>query len=123
MLGQACLFWCEHEAAKTHTGADSSKKVSFSHAEVCKTAVQDRAEPRQVIFVALSSPVVSTQTPDLEPCAAVGQICVLWPGVTLWCEERGAFLSKHLEMRKQARDMELCARGQLFSHSFTQSQD
>lgn len=26
--------------------------------------------------------------------------------VTLWCEERGVFLTKHLEMRKWSRDME-----------------
>lgn len=107
MLGQACLFWGEHEAAKTHREADSSKKGSFSHAEVCKTAVQDGAEPRQVFFVALSPPVVSTQTPKLEPCALCAKSCaVAWSLELPFGVRRDAFLRKHLEMRKRARDME-----------------
>lgn len=105
MLGQACLFWCEHEAAKTHREADSSKKGSFSHAEVCKTAVQDGAEPRQVFFVALSPPVVSPQS--LSHVLLCAKSCALaWSLELPFGVRRDAFLRKHLEMRKWARDME-----------------
>lgn len=113
MLGQAYLFWCEHQGAKTNREAYSSKKVSFSHTEVCRTAVQDRAEPRQAFFSCLvfSSDILPNPKTRAWMCWAVccpgPNVCALtWRlRVTLWCEERGVFLTKHLEMSKWARDM------------------